>query len=131
MFCNLFNFKNRALSAILFIYLIMSIFILSVSANEEQMRIEAHQVNIDNYEQFVEQIKRELPVGTPIQNVKAYLAENKIKYGYSPQVDYLQFMIKKIRSSFFIFNTDLQLKIYFNEKTGVTEIKSRLVRTAL
>lgn len=48
-------------------------FISPVNANEEQMRIEAHQVNIDNYEQFVAQIKFELPVGTSLQDVKSYL----------------------------------------------------------
>ena len=49
MLWNLFNFKNRALSAIFFICLIMCMFILPVNANEEQIRIDAHQVDIDVY----------------------------------------------------------------------------------
>ena len=108
----------------------MSIFISPVNANEEQMRIEAHQVNIDNYEKFVEQNKCELPVGTSIQNVKACLSENQIEYGYVPQADYIQFMLKKTYSAFFVVKTDLHVEIFLSGKSGVSEIKYDLIETA-
>ena len=115
---------------LLILYLIFSVVAIPVNANDEQARIEAKQVNIRNYEQFVAQLERDLPVGTSLQDVEAYLSKNKINYGYASQEGCVKFMLKKIYSAFFVFNTDLQVKIFLSEETGVSEIKSDLIETA-
>lgn len=101
-----------------------------VNANEGHKRIEPHQVNIRNYEQFVVQLENDLPLGTSFRDVEKYLLKNGLDYGYAPSEGCLQFMLNRIFSAFFIFKTDLQVKIYVSEETGVTEIKSRLIETA-
>lgn len=103
---------------------------IPVNAAEGQKRIEPPQVNIRNYEQFIAQLKDDLPPGTSFRDVEKYLSNNKLDYGYASSEGCLQFMINRIYSAFFIFKTDLQVKIYVTEETGVTEIKSRLIETA-
>ncbi len=117
-------------NSLLMLYLIFSVVAIPVNANDEPERIEATQVNIGNYEQFIAQLERDLPVGTSLPDVKAYLSDSKIKYGYASQEGCVKFMLKKIYSAFFIFNTDLQVKIFISEETGVSEIKSDLIETA-
>lgn len=109
---------------------ITSVVAIPVNAIEKQKRIEPHQVNIRNYEQFVAQVKHALPVGTPYKDVEKYLSDKGLEYGYAPSEGCLQFMINRIYSAFFIFKTDLQIKIYVSEENGVTDIKARLVETA-
>lgn len=103
---------------------------LPMNADDGQERIEPDQVNIRNYEQFIAQIEHDLPVGTSFKDVEKYLLDNGIEYGYASSEGCLQFLIKKIYSAFFVFITDLQIKIYVSEEAGVTDIKSRLIETA-
>lgn len=103
---------------------------ISVSADDGRKRLEPDQVTIRNYEQYVAQVEYDLPVGTAFKDVEKYLSDNGIEYGYAPTEGCLKFMIKKIYSAFFIFITDLQIRIYISEEAGVTSIKSRLVNTA-
>jgi hypothetical protein len=115
---------------ILLIFSIFSVVAMAISANEEK-RINVSDVDIRNYEKFVNQIKNDLPVGTPIQQVKKYLSTRGI--GYSDVVNdegNIKFMIKKIYSAFFIFKTDLQVKIFVTDGEGVSEVKSSLIETA-
>ena len=114
----------------LLLYIIVSMVAIPVNADDGQKRMEPHQVNIRNYEQYVEQLKHDLPVGTSFKVVEKYLLDYGIEYGYASSEGCLQFMIKKIYSAFFIFVTDLQIKIYVSEETGVSDIKSRLIQTA-
>lgn len=117
-------------NSLLMLYLIFSVVAIPVNANDEQARIEAKQVNIRNYEQCIAQLERDLPVGTSLQDVKSYLSENQINYGYASQEGCVKFMLKKIYSALFVFNTDLQVKIFISEETGVSEIKHNLIETA-
>ncbi len=110
---------------------ILSAMIMTIGANGEQKRIAIDDVNIRNYEQFIEQLKIDLPEGTSFESVKSYLALHKIKYGYASAESCIKFMRKKVRSSFFIFNTDLQVKIFVSEGAGVKEVKYELIETAL
>ena len=103
---------------------------IPVNAIEKQKRIEPHQVNIRNYEQFIVQIKDDLPLGTSHKGVKSYLSDNNIAYSDVPHEGCFYIMLKKIYSEFFIFTTDLWIRIYVNEKNGLTEIKWDLIRTA-
>jgi len=114
---------------ILLVLSILSVVAMPISANEEK-RIDASDVNIRNYEKFVEQVENDLPVGTSIQRVKDYLSEEGVKYGHATVEGCIKFMIKKVDSSFFFFKTDLQIKIFVSEDSGVSEIKSRLIETA-
>ena len=117
---------------IFILFFIFSVVTMPTSANDKELqpRIEVDQVTIHNYEQFVSQIKHDLPMGTSLQDVKTYLSDNKIEYGYASQEACIKFMLKKIYSSFFIFNTSLQVKIFVTEEAGVSEIKSELIETA-
>lgn len=99
-------------------------------ANNEEKRIDVSEVNIRNYEQFVAQLEHDLPAGTSIQDVKEYLSDKSIKYGHATVEGCIKFMIKKVDSSFFVFKTDLQVKIFLSEESGVSEIKSNLIETA-
>jgi hypothetical protein len=111
------------------IFYILSLIVMPVSADDKEKRIEASEVNIRNYEQFVGQLKSDLPAGTSLQDVKTYLSNHNISYGHVPQKGYIQFMLKKIYSAFFIFNTDLHVEIFVSEENGVSEIKSELIET--
>ena len=117
-------------NSLLMLYLIFSVVAIPVNANDEKARIEAKHVNIRNYEQFIAQLGQDLPVGTSLQDVKAYLSENKISYSDVPHEGCLYVMLKKIDRSFFIFTTDLWLRIYVSEKECLSEIKSKLINTA-
>lgn len=114
----------------LLICCISSVAAIPVNADEGQKRIEPHQVNIRNYERYIVQIKNDLPVGTPYKDVEKYLSDKGLEYGHAASEGCLQFMINRIYSAFFIFKTDLQIKIYVSEENGVTDIKSRLIETA-
>ena len=63
---------------VLVLYFVFNVAALPVNANDEQARIKAKHVNLRNYERFVAQLERDLPVGTSLQDVRAYLSENKI-----------------------------------------------------
>ena len=115
-----------------FTLMILGVITLSACANNDNKRIKPSKVNMRNYEVFVSQIRKDLPVGTPIQKVKEYLSARQI--GYSDVIDEedcFKFMLRRISSFFFIFNTDLQVRIYFTNNLEVSEVKSRLIETAL
>jgi hypothetical protein len=114
---------------ILLVLSIFSVVVMPISANEEK-RINVSDVNIRNYEKFIEQIKNDLPAGTSIQQVKDYLSEKGVEYGHATVEGCIKFMIKKVDSSFFFFKTDLQIKVFASEESGVSEIKSSLIETA-
>lgn len=101
---------------------------MSVNASEEA-RIEASEVNIRNYERFVAQLERDLPVGTSLGSVKRYLDEHDIGYTDVPNEECLYIMLKRIRRSFFIVTTDLWIRVYFSEGS-LSEIKTELIDTA-
>ncbi|PCK04758.1 MAG: hypothetical protein COA42_18890 [Alteromonadaceae bacterium] len=104
---------------------------LSMNTNgKEEKTIEVSKVNIHNYEQFVEQFEAKLPIGTPMADVRKHLKDLDIEYGEAHSEAAFYIMIKKIHSRFFIFTTDLAIRVYFSDD-HVSEIKSRLVRTGL
>lgn len=114
---------------ILFI-LICGVTLMQADADEERM-IKPPDVNIRNYEEFVSQLSKDLPVGTSMQQVTEYLSARGIRY--SNIVDdegCIKFMIKKIYSAFFVFKTDLQVRIFLTDDEGVSEIKSKFIETA-
>ena len=45
-------------------------------------RIDISDVNYRNWERFVAQLERDVPVGTPVEDLKRYLSENGIEYGH-------------------------------------------------
>ena len=119
---------KNSLLILSFIFSVMVV--MSISAEDEKKRIEAKQVNIRNYEQFIEQLKHDLPVGTSIKDVEAYLLKQKISHSYVPNEGSFYVMLKKIYSAFFIFKTDLFIEIFVSEEAGVSEIKHDLIETA-
>lgn len=108
---------------------ILSVTFMQVNASDEK-RIKPSDVDIRNYEEFVTQVREDLPAGTTIQQVKKYLSGRGVEYGHADVEGCIKFMIKKIDSAFFIFKTDLQVKIFVTEDNGVSEVKSKLIETA-
>ena len=66
----------------LMICCISSVVPTSMKVDGVHKRIEPHEVNIRNYEQYVAQLQRNLPIGTPLQQVEKYLTDNNITYSY-------------------------------------------------
>lgn len=102
---------------------------LSMNTNGKEKSILASKVNIKNYEKFIEQLESDLPIGTTITEVKKQLEARGLEYSEAHSEAAFYIMIKKIRSRFLIFNTDLWIRIYFLDN-HVSEVKSKLVRTA-
>ncbi len=125
----LLSMKNILLMLSLVLCVVVSIS-MNVNANDRKERIEPDQVNMRNYEQFIAQIEHDLPVGTSFKDVEKYLSDYEIEFSHAPSEGCFKFMVKKIYSAFFVFITDLQIKIYVSEEAGVTDIKSRLIETA-
>ena len=135
--------KKQLLILLSFIFCMIS---PSINANDAQKRITPDKVTIHNYEQFIAQLERDLPKGTPVEDIKKYLSENKIEYSYYSieikkdladslvekdfyrKYPHFQFMLRRI-SSFFIFYSDLLVFIFFSEETGVVEIRHDLIHT--
>ncbi len=131
------------------LYVLIGLMIMSMNACAEQKRIKPKRVTIKNHEQFMAQFKRDFPVGTPIQEVMDYLANNQIEHsyiapgslrpypvptdvamdGYDHRVGYVGYILRKISTVFFIFRTDLQVNVYFSEEEKVIDIRHRLVGT--
>lgn len=101
---------------------------MPVNASQKD-KIEASAVNIRNYEKFLAQLEQDLPVGMSLNDVKQYLDENKIGYSDVPHEQCVYIMLKKIHRSFFVFATDLWIRVYFSEE-GVSEINFELIDTA-
>ena len=120
--------KKQLLILLSFIFCMIS---ASINANDAQKRITPDMVTIHNYEQFIAQLERDLPKGTPVEDIKKYLSENKIGYSDVPEEDCLYAMLKKIDSLFFIYTTDLWLRIYVSQESGLLKIKHDLIHTAI
>ena len=124
---------------VLVLYFVFNVVALPVNANDEQARIKAKHVNLRNYERFVAQLERDLPVGISLQDVRAYLSENKIDYSETRNWPiegcyHIQAMLKKIGNPFLSligFTTGLWIRIYISEADGLLEINSKLIHTFL
>ena len=109
---------------------ILSVISMQSSASDEK-RIKPSDVNIRNYENFISQMRQDLPIGTPIQKVKEYLSVRGIECSDVVDNDeYIVFIIRKIYSAFFIFKTDLEVRIFVTDDNGVSEVRSKLIETA-
>jgi hypothetical protein len=109
---------------------ILSVVLMQQANAGDEKRIKPSDVNIRNYEDYVSQVREDLPVGTPIRQVKQYLSDRGLEYGYADVEGCIKFMIKKVDSAFFVFKTDLQIKIFVTDENGVSEVKSKLIETA-
>lgn len=118
----------RALIAVYFLALMLS---GCATGTADSERIHPSEVDIDNYERFVEQVTNDLPAGTRQDAVEAYLSAMGVEYGHNVPDGCLQFMLKRIYSALFVFNTDLQVRIYVTEEHGVSRVESSLIETAL
>lgn len=89
------------------------------------------EITIDNYKEFVEQLKQKLPVGTPREKIELYLTENNFEFGYDFTYDrVIVTRIKNIRRYLLFFTTDLSIKFRLNEdKNKLTIIDAELVHT--
>lgn len=115
--------------------IILLISILSVNAMQanagQEKYITPLDVNIRNYQVFVDQLKKDLPIGTSMQQVMKYLSVRNIQYSnVLDDEGCVKVMIKKVDSSLFFFKTDLQIKIFASGDGRVSEIESTLVETA-
>lgn len=109
----------------------------STSASE---RIRPEDVNYRNYEVFVDEIRSDLPAGTPKDEVQSYLLDRGIGFGNAkdedvrvspPRVEhYIVFLIRGIRKMFIFGHTDLQVRIYLSEEGRVSRIEPIIIRTA-
>lgn len=103
-------------------------------------RIRPEDVNYRNYETFVEEIRSDLPVGTPKAEVQSYLASRGIGFSAGwdedfrvkpPSVEhYVVFLIRRIRNAFIFGYTDLRVSIYLSEDGRVSRIVSKTIETA-
>lgn len=140
----------RSRSDLLILCAVLGVTAMSLNACAGQTRIKPSRVTIKNHEQFMAQFKRDLPVGTPAQDVMTYLENNEILHGYRPpgsfgamlpsffkedgydrRVGFIQGRINKISNALFVFRTDLYIKIYISEEEKVLEIKHGLSHTFL
>lgn len=82
----------------------------------------AEEVTIDNWKQFEAQLRRDLPLGTRIEEIKHYLErlgfeENKLGlgYGYSPYDNTLQAWIHNIDRWLLVFTTNVDIRFFLTE----------------
>ena len=67
-------------------------------------------ITLDNYKEFEAQLRRDLPLGTPIGEVKRYLNEREIGYSFGSYTNSLYVLIPEIYRELLLFTTDLQIK---------------------
>ena len=67
-------------------------------------------ITIDNYKEFEAQLRRDLPLDTPIGEVKRYLDEREIGYSFGSYTNSLYVLIPEIYRELLLFTTDLQIK---------------------
>ena len=84
-------------------------------------------VNMKNYKEFLKQIQRDVLVGTSVEDVKEYLSRRNIAFGHVEIEGNIKVMIKKVDSKMFIFNKDLQVKIFLSDEKSVSQINSNIV----
>lgn len=116
------NFVGLSLFAIL----------ASVCAAQAQQRIPANKVTLGNVEAFEKQVARDLPVGTPKDNVEAYLIHEKITHSfyssdpiYGPDGNTFQGTIRNIGVRL-IFEGDLAIRIHLNAQDKVDKVWFRI-----
>ncbi|MDZ7925479.1 MAG: hypothetical protein U5M23_15845 [Marinagarivorans sp.] len=104
------------MNKIILLVSILSVVLMQQANAGDEKRIKPSDVNIRNYEDFVSQVREDLPVGTSVQQVKNYLSNRDLEYGYADVEGCIKFMIKKVDSAFFVFKTDLQVKIFVTDE---------------
>ncbi len=92
-------------------------------------KIHGDEVTTSNLDAFKKQIQDDLPIGTRIADVEAYLVGNYISFSYVPPIRSASVasniinMLVHVSGDRLAFPTDLAITVYFNENYMVSDIK--------
>ena len=67
-------------------------------------------ITLDNYKEFEAQLRQDLPLGMPTEEVKRYLEKCGIRHSFSAHDNSLYTLIPKIHRELLLFTTDLWIK---------------------
>ncbi|MCG8694054.1 MAG: hypothetical protein MI806_22845 [Minwuiales bacterium] len=99
-----------------------------VYAEVGNLRVE--EVTIDNYKEFEAQIRRDLSIGTKIDEVRSYLQEHGIVYGDVGHFESISVSLEIDRTLLF-FTTHLSIDFNFDgDELILTSIDANLINTA-
>ena len=95
-----------------------------------EKRISPSEVTLSNLDAFEAQMRRDLPIGTPKQDVEAYLTQSKIRHGFTegrsgPFGPLFQATIENIGRRV-VFTASLAIRIHLDPDGKVDEITFRV-----
>ncbi len=118
----------------------LAVAVLILGAMSQEDRIPYEGVKYKNHEEFVEEIREDLPVGTPEEVVLQYLRSRGIPFSHAKTRDYsvepakvehyILLAVKRIRSRFIFGYTSLRIRVFLSDERCVTRIESDLVVTS-
>ncbi len=123
-----------------FVFVGMLLLLASDSTVAKSEQIPYEKVRYKNHKAFVEEIRKDLPVGTPEDSVLEYLRGRGIPFSKAVHPDYsvdppseehyVVFLVRRVRSWFILGYTDLSVRIYLSDERCVSRIESKLVSTS-
>lgn len=101
-----------------------------VGASDHKARgdqLTANEVTINNYRQFEAQLRRDLPIGTCVEDIQTYLTKIGLEHSFNPYRNTIDAGVTGIDRYWLVFITDLVMSFHIDEdEKCLTALEVRL-----